>query len=102
MAAARRVLGALSLDLELEEHLFGGIAIRERGDPLPPETLTACLAADAVLLGAVGLPELDAADVRPEQGLIRLRHALETYANLRPGRAGGCDPLIAPQPVRRV
>ena len=94
MAAARRVLGALSLDLELEEHLFGGIAIRERGDPLPPETLTACLAADAVLLGAVGLPELDAADVRPEQGLIRLRHALETYANLRPARVGGIDLLI--------
>jgi 3-isopropylmalate dehydrogenase len=94
MAAATRILHALPLDLELEEHLFGGIAIRERGDPLPPETLTACLAADAVLLGAVGLPELVAADVRPEQGLIGLRLALETYANLRPARAGGIDLLI--------
>jgi 3-isopropylmalate dehydrogenase len=94
MAAATRVLRALPLDLELEEHLFGGIAIRERGDPLPPETLTACRSADAVLLGAVGLPELVAADVRPEQGLIRLRHALETYANLRPARAGEIDLLI--------
>src|SRR6266851_4160857 len=91
MAAATRVLNALPLDLELEEHLFGGIAIRELGDPLPLETLTACLAADAVLLGAVGLPELVAADVRPEQGLIRLRQALETYANLRPARVGGLD-----------
>src|SRR3989442_10842886 len=94
MAAATRVLRALPLDLQLEEHLFGGIAIRELDDPLPPETLTACLAADAVLLGAVGLPELVAADVRPEQGLIRLRLALETYANLRPARAGGIDLLI--------
>ena len=94
MAAATRILRALPLDLQLEEHLFGGIAIRERGEPLPPETLTACRSADAVLLGAVGLPELVAAEVRPEQGLIRLRHALETYANLRPARTGGIDLLI--------
>jgi 3-isopropylmalate dehydrogenase len=94
MAAATRILRALPLELELEERLFGGIAIHERGDPLPAETLTACRSADAVLLGAVGLPELVAADVRPEQGLIGLRHALETYANLRPARAGGIDLLL--------
>ena len=93
-AVAARVLRELPLRLELEEHLFGGAAIRETGDPLPPETLAACRAADAVLMGAVGAPELDRAEVRPEQGLIRLRRELDVYANLRPARADGVDLLV--------
>jgi 3-isopropylmalate dehydrogenase len=91
-AVAARVLRELPLRLELEEHLFGGAAIRETGDPLPPETLAACRAAD--LMGAVGAPELDRAEVRPEQGLIRLRRELDVYANLRPARADGVDLLV--------
>lgn len=94
MAATVEVLRALPVELELEERLLGGIAIRETGEPLPAETLAACRAADAVLLGAVGLPELDGAEVRPEQGLIALRRALDVYANLRPARADGVDLLI--------
>ena len=47
-----------------------------------------------MLLGAVGLPEFDGAAVRPEQGLIRLRGALDTYANLRPSRGEGIDLVI--------
>jgi 3-isopropylmalate dehydrogenase len=93
-AAAERVLRELPLELELEEHLFGGAAIREAGDPLPPETLSACRAADAVLLGAVGAPEFDRAEVRPEHGLIRLRRELDVYANLRPARGEGVDLLV--------
>ena len=93
-AAAVRVLGALPIDVTVEEHSFGGGAIHEHGDPLPAETLAACRAADAVLLGAVGLPEFDGAPVRPEQGLIRLRGELDVYANLRPARSNGIDVLI--------
>jgi 3-isopropylmalate dehydrogenase len=93
-AVAARVLRELPPRLELEEHLFGGAAIRETGDPLPPETLAACRAADAVLMGAVGVPELDRAEVRPEHGLIRLRRELDVYANLRPARADGVDLLV--------
>ncbi len=92
--AAVRVLEALPIDVSVEEHSFGGQAIHEHGDPLPAETLAACRGADAVLLGAVGLPEFDGAAVRPEQGLIRLRGALEVYANLRPARSDGIDLLI--------
>jgi 3-isopropylmalate dehydrogenase len=92
--AAVRVLDALPIDVAVEEHPFGGHAIHEHGDPLPPETLAACRAADAVLLGAAGLPEFDGAAVRPEQGLIRLRGELDVYANLRPARADGIDLLI--------
>jgi 3-isopropylmalate dehydrogenase len=92
--AAVRVLAALPLDVTVEEHSFGGRAIHEHGDPLPAETLAACRGADAVLLGAVGLPEFDGAAVRPEQGLIRLRGELDVYANLRPARGDGIDLLI--------
>jgi 3-isopropylmalate dehydrogenase len=93
-AAARNVLSVLVPELEVEEHLFGGEAILARGTPLPDETLAACLHADAVLLGAVGLPQFDAAEVRPEQGLIGLRKALDVYANLRPARQKAVDLIV--------
>jgi 3-isopropylmalate dehydrogenase len=92
--AAARVLEALPIEVAVREHPFGGRAIHEHGDPLPAETLAACRAADAVLLGAAGLPEFDGAPVRPEQGLIRLRGELDVYANLRPARDDGIDLLI--------
>jgi len=72
----------------LEQAAFGGAGIDAHGDPLPQETLQLCMAADAVLLGAVGGPRWSspAASVRPEQGLLRLRRELGVYANLRPVR----------------
>jgi len=93
-AVARDVLSVLVPELEVEEHLFGGAAILATGTPLPEDTLTACLAADAVLLGAVGLPQFDGADVRPEQGLIGIRKALDVYTNLRPARQGPIDLIV--------
>ena len=91
-AEALRVLDALGIDHT--EHPFGGNAILAQGTPLPDETLAACRAADAVLLAAVGLPELEGRPVRPEQGLLALRKELGVYANLRPARAGRIDLLI--------
>jgi 3-isopropylmalate dehydrogenase len=91
-AEALRVLDALGIDHT--EHPFGGNAILAQGTPLPDETLAACRAADAVLLAAVGLPELEGQPVRPEQGLLALRKELGVYANLRPARAGRIDLLI--------
>ena len=85
---AERALHEVLPDLVLEERPFGADAIRQVGDPLPAETLEACRAADAILKGPIGDPEFDAADVRPEQGLLRLRAALDVYANLRPARQG--------------
>lgn len=87
-----RVLDALGI--EHAEHPFGGNAILAQGTPLPDETLAACRGADAVLLGAVGLPELEGRPVRPEQGLLALRRELGVYANLRPARGDGIDMLI--------
>ncbi|MFZ1099049.1 MAG: 3-isopropylmalate dehydrogenase, partial [Steroidobacteraceae bacterium] len=71
---------------ELTELPFGGAAIEAHRDPLPPQTLEICRAADAVLLGAIGGPKWSAPDapLRPESGLLRLRKELGVYANLRP------------------
>jgi 3-isopropylmalate dehydrogenase len=93
-AEAVRVLAVLAPDAALEERPFGAQAIRDTGDSLPPETLAACLAAQAVLKAPIGDPEFDAADVRPEQGMLRLRAELDVYANLRPARSDGIDVLI--------
>ena len=71
---------------EITEAAFGGVAIDSCGEPLPEATLRACLAADAVLLGAIGGPKWSGpgARIRPEAGLLRLRRELGTFANLRP------------------
>ncbi|MDX1939567.1 MAG: 3-isopropylmalate dehydrogenase [Saprospiraceae bacterium] len=65
----------------------GAMAIDSCGNPLPDETLDACLRGDAVLFGAIGHPKYDndpSAPVRPEQGLLKLRKSLGLFANIRP------------------
>jgi 3-isopropylmalate dehydrogenase len=71
---------------ELDELPIGGAAIDRHADPLPEPTLRGCQTADAVLLGAIGGPKWAAPDapLRPESGLLKLRGALGTFANLRP------------------
>ncbi|HZT45494.1 MAG TPA: 3-isopropylmalate dehydrogenase [Gaiellaceae bacterium] len=91
---ARLVLEHLVPDVEIVEHPIGGAAIRATGSPLPAETLDACLASVAVLKAPVGDPEFDGKDVRPEQGLLGLRAALDAYANLRPAVQDDVDVLI--------
>jgi 3-isopropylmalate dehydrogenase len=91
---ARLALELLAPDVEIEERLLGAAAIRATGNPLPDETLAACRAATAVLKAPIGDPEFDAADVRPEQGMLRLRAELDAYANLRPAVQGEVDLLI--------
>jgi len=84
----RAVAKKFNHTLELSDGLLGGIAIHKTGTPLPQETLDKALAADATLMGAVGLPEFDNAppDKRPEKGLLGIRAALDVFANLRPVR----------------
>jgi 3-isopropylmalate dehydrogenase len=85
---------------EFNEHLMGGCAIDRYGVALTDETLAACKASDAVLLGAVGGPKWDdpAAKVRPEQGLLALRKGLGVFANLRPVRVHPA--LVAASPLK--
>ena len=65
---------------------IGGAALTTANDPLPADTVHACMSSSAVLLGAVGSPAFDhnACHLRPEAGLLRLRRELGAYANLRP------------------
>ena len=67
--------------------LTGAAAIDAVGEPYPDETHEICLAADAVLFGAIGHPRFDndpTAKVRPEQGLLKMRKKLGLFANVRP------------------
>jgi 3-isopropylmalate dehydrogenase len=90
VAEGRKVLeavaGQFGHTFSFTAALAGGIAIDQTGDPLPDESLAACKASHAVLLGAVGGPKWSdpRADVRPEQGLLRLRKELGLFANIRP------------------
>jgi 3-isopropylmalate dehydrogenase len=80
---------------------IGGAALTAANDPLPAETIQACLSSSAVLLGAVGSPAFDhhPGHLRPEAGLLRLRRELGAYANLRPAvffpALEDCSPLRA-------
>ena len=87
---AVRVLEAVTrgsdLSLTFINGLIGGAAFDAAGHPFPEETKKAALAADAVLLGAVGGPQYDTLDrpLRPERGLLGIRSAMGLFANLRP------------------
>jgi 3-isopropylmalate dehydrogenase len=87
---AIKVLDAVSVaegfNLSYEEFLLGGAAIDETGVPLPEETLQGVKKVDAVLFGAIGGPKWDNLErhLRPESGLLGLRKAMGTFANLRP------------------
>jgi 3-isopropylmalate dehydrogenase len=88
-------------ELKLQHKLIGGVALAAVNDPLPADTIEACLASSAVLLGAVGSPAFDQnpGHLRPEAGLLRLRRELGAYANLRPAvfytALADCSPLRA-------
>jgi 3-isopropylmalate dehydrogenase len=75
-----------NLVFAVEEDLVGGCAYDKHGTPLTDETMQRALAADAVLLGAVGGPKWDNLpfDKKPERGLLRLRKDMALFANLRP------------------
>lgn len=83
-----------------DEQLIGGAAIDATGDPLPPQTIASCQAADAVFLGAVGGPKWSDpnAEVRPEQGLLKIRSVLDVYANIRPVKI--YSELVGASPLR--
>src|SRR6476469_9159681 len=80
--------------IETETDLVGGCAYDSHGEAISDATMQKALAADAVMLGAVGGPKWDgvAYDQRPEAGLLRLRKDLELFANLRPAI---CYPALA-------
>ena len=87
---AVKVLDAVSVkegfEITYKEALLGGAAIDVTGEPIPEETIEIAKSCDAVLFGAIGGPQWDnlPREKRPETGLLKLRKALEVFANLRP------------------
>jgi 3-isopropylmalate dehydrogenase len=82
----RAVAQVFRHEVEVTTKAIGGAGLTASQHPLPDDTLQACVASDAVLLGAVGGPAFDhyPIDLRPEKGLLKLRQALGCFANLRP------------------
>jgi 3-isopropylmalate dehydrogenase len=80
--------------IETETDLVGGCAYDAHGEAISDATMEKALAADAVMLGAVGGPKWDGVpyEHRPEAGLLRLRKDLQLFANLRPAI---CYPALA-------
>ncbi len=84
--------------------LMGGASIDVHGVPLTDEAIATAKASDAVLMGAIGgdtttspwykLPT----DKRPEAGLLKIRKALNLFANLRP--ANLYDELVDACPLK--
>ena len=96
----RAVAAKFHHQVELNDYPIGGGAVDEYGSPLPGQTIEGCLSSQAVLLGAVGGPQYDAnpRGLKPEDGLLGLRSALQVFANLRPVVV--YDELIASSPLR--
>jgi len=90
MEQAVRVIEALDLpDLQLDAADVGGVAYKNHGHPLPPETFDLAKRSDAILFGAVGDPDCDDLEphLRPELAVLGLRKELDLFANLRPAKA---------------
>ncbi len=90
MGEVKRIIGWINArgghTFSTEDDLVGGCAYDAHGQAVSDATVDKALAADAVVLGAVGGPKWDGVgyDVRPEAGLLRLRKDLALFANLRP------------------
>lgn len=94
VAEAKKVLEKVASvyghDINFEDILMGGASIDVYGEPLTDEAIATAKAADAVLMGSIGgntqtspwykLPP----EKRPEAGLLKIRKALNLFANLRP------------------
>jgi 3-isopropylmalate dehydrogenase len=90
VAEALKVLRAVTvpgrLELAFEELEAGAGCYGRTGEELPRETLDVCQAADAILFGAAGLPDVrfpDGTEIAPQ---LTLRIVLDLYAGLRPIR----------------
>ncbi len=106
---AVRTLKAIETRFNHTFHLnyidFGAISIDHHGIPFTEEARSTCLAADAVLLGAIGDSKYDndlTIKIRPEQGLLQLRKDLGLYSNIRPLKIYDSLKEISPLKIDRI
>ena len=93
LSAARRLVAGF--DLDFRSAPAGAGTFLEQGEALPAATLAVCREADAILLGACGLPGVrypDGTEIIPQ---VTLRIVLDLYAGVRPASrlAGVASPL---------
>lgn len=91
---AQKVLEAVGSkfghDFQFTELLLGGASIDVNGVPLTDETIETAKKMDAVLMGSIGGDANTSPwyklepSLRPEAGLLKIRKALNLFANLRP------------------
>ena len=83
VAEALKVVRATGVELNTTDFDLGGARYLRDGTVLPDETLDELRGFDAILLGAVGTPEVPPGVI--ERGLLlKMRFALDQYVNLRP------------------
>lgn len=91
--ATMQVLNAVQeccegLSISVTRHECGAGYFRQHGIAIPDNVLQDCLSADAVLLVAIGLPDVrkpDGTEVQPDM-MMGLRRAMGLYAAVRPVR----------------
>ncbi|HVB76284.1 MAG TPA: isocitrate/isopropylmalate dehydrogenase family protein [Candidatus Nitrosotalea sp.] len=83
--AAVRVLQSLQIGLEFEYFDVGAERFLGSGQAMPESVYEQVIAADAILLGAIGDPRISDSGYS-SQVLMRLRRGLDLYANVRPAR----------------
>ena len=91
MAEGVKVLHAVTeklsgVEFQLSEHPVGAAEYMRNGNPLPDKSFAACESADAILLGAMGLPDVRWPDGKEMTPQIDLRERLDLYNGVRPIR----------------
>lgn len=104
MVLARLQEVAAGLTLECTSYQAGAAHYRDCGETLPQAVTDACLAADAVLLAAIGLPEVrkpDGTEVQPDM-MVGLRRALDLQSAPRPVKLFPGVPTPLANPNARI
>jgi 3-isopropylmalate dehydrogenase len=92
-AEAIKVLRAAGVDMETVDFELGGQRYLRDGEILSDATLDELRSFDAILLGAVGTPEVPPGVI--ERGLLlKMRFELDLYVNQRPFNAPGHDFIV--------
>ena len=89
---SEKILGSISKkfghQFEYDYQDVGGVSIDKNGVAITEDALGSCLENQAVLFGSVGGPKWDDpnSEVRPEDGILKLRKQLDLFANIRPAK----------------
>ncbi len=93
LTEALKVVGAAGVELDTVDYDLGGARYLRTGEVLPDGVLEELRGLDAILLGAVGTPDVPPGVI--ERGLLlRLRFELDLYINLRPMEGSRIDAAV--------